>query len=571
MSIVDKEREAWINKGKAVLKPINGSRAIKFHGGTTVLWQIWILLEFIFTFSTVWAEPESEVKGGAFVLPPVLSEPPGDQGKGKGSAISKIVFFGNHVIKSEDLEFHIAAFLHRPIQRIELEQLRNSITQLYIQRGYVNSGAIVPDNAIHDGMLSIQIIEGAISETRFQGGNALNKRYLTSRLTRQGEPLNVNLLEERMRVLLTDPLFEQINARLVPGSELGSAILDINVKRARNFGLAFEASNYQAPAVGSSFLGLSGWIRNLTTWGDVLDISARASAGSNHYDLGWEIPIVASRTLLNFRVARGSSSVIEEPLDSLNIESEVNSEEIGLSHPIVDNARQRFALGITYGNRENKTTLDGEPFSFVAGEQTGHTVVRDWRFHQDFLQRFDKHAISLRSTLIWGTNNIDGDPLVPGHPNRRFFLWTGQGQTSSSLWNGRAELVSRIIYQHSKDTLTPVERVSLGGRYSVRGYRENQLVRDKGYLLSAELRWPILGDMRSTQNLSLVPFLDYASAANHGGASEKLASAGLGVQWNFKRFDGELFYGKQLKKPASESNGDLQDHGIHARVRFKIF
>ena len=116
----------------------------------------------------------------------------------------------------------------------------------------------------------------------------------------------------------------------------------------------------------------------------------------------------------------------------------------------------------------------------MAGEETGHTVVHDWRFHQDFLQRFDKHAISLRSTLTWGDNNIDGDQLVPGQPEHRFFVWMGQAQTSSNLWDGRGDFVSRITFQHTKDTLTPVERVSLGGRYSVRGYRENQLVQDKG-------------------------------------------------------------------------------------------
>ena len=198
-------------------------------------------------------------------------------------------------------------------------------------------------------------------------------------------------------------------------------------------------------------------------------------------------------------------------------------------------------------------------------------MVRDWRFFQDFLQRFDKHVISLRSTFVFGDNNVNGEPIIPGQPDHRFSFWVGQGQTASSLWDGRAELVTRATYQHTNDTLTPVERLSLGGRYSVRGYRENQLVRDKGYTLSAELHYPLFGDPRSKKQLTLIPFVDFASASNTEGNTEKLASAGLGIQWNFKRFDGELFYGKQLKKPTVESTGDLQDHGIHFRVRFNVF
>jgi hemolysin activation/secretion protein len=533
---------------------------------------IFILLALTFLCSPARADSESstnQVEEKIFELPPI--SPIENSGHDDTLIVSTIIFEGNSAIQADEITSHVSSFLKRRILKIELEQLRQSVTQLYIQRGYVNSGAIIPDGAYKDGILRVKIIEGAIVETRTEGLNALNPRYLTSRLVRKGQPLNVAVLEERMRVLLTDPLFDQINARLVPGGELGAAVLDIKVKRARRFGLSAEASNYQAPAVGSTFISLNGWARNLTTWGDVLDLSARASEGSNHCDLGWEIPLFGSRTLLNVRAAHGSSSVIEEPLDSLNIDSDVNSEEIGVSHPFIDTARRKFTLGVSYGNRENRTSLDGQPFSFVAGEQTGHTIVRDWRFFQDFLQRFDKHVIALRSTLAWGNNNVDNESVIPGQPNRRFFLWVGQGQTASSLWDGRAELVSRVIYQHTPDTLTPVERLSLGGRYSVRGYRENQLVRDKGYMFSAELRYPILGEARSKQQLTLVPFVDYASASNHGGGNEKLASIGLGLQWNFKRLDGELFYGKQLKRPSVESNGDLQDHGIHFRVRLDVF
>ena len=272
-------------------------------------YRIGIALALIFAACAIRADPEPKTNGDVFALPPV--SPTQIDPRDENLVISKIVFIGNRAIKSEEIEAHIAVFRNRSIQRTALEQLRNSVTQLYIQRGYVNSGAIISDDAFKDGVLSIRIIEGTIADIRIEGIGALNDRYLTGRLIRSGEPLNVNLLEERMRVLLTDPLFEQINARLVPGGELGAAVLDVKAKRAKNYGLAIEASNYQAPAVGSSFASLIGWVRNLTTWGDKFDASVRASEGSNHYDLGWEIPLLGGRTLLNLRAAQGSSSVIE--------------------------------------------------------------------------------------------------------------------------------------------------------------------------------------------------------------------------------------------------------------------
>ena len=305
-----------------------------------------LVLGLILFYHPAIADSESEINQGehkTFTLPPASRDD-----LNNNLVVTSIVYEGNSAIKAEEITNHVAAFLNHSIQKIELEQLRQSVTQLYVQRGYVNSGAIIPENAFQNGVLRLKIVEGSILETRIEGMNSLNQRYLTSRLIRKGEPLNVTVLEERMRILLTDPLFDQINARLVPGSELGTAVLDLKVKRARNFGLSAEASNYQAPAVGSTFAGLNGWVRNLTTWGDLLDLSVRASEGSNHYDLGWEIPLFGSRTLLNLRVSRGSSSVIEEPLDSLNIDSDVNNEEIGVSHPSstppAENSRSAFLM-----------------------------------------------------------------------------------------------------------------------------------------------------------------------------------------------------------------------------------
>ena len=485
--------------------------------------------------------------------------------------VSKVTFTCNTSIGSDELHKHIAPFLGIPLRPLQLEQLRQSVTQLYVDRGFATSGAIIPPEAFKDGVLQIRIVEGKVVETRVQGNERLREAYVTSRLIRQNEPLQMSVLEERMRLLLTDPLFEQINARLLPGPTLGTAILDVTVKRQNPYGLSLSASNYQAPAVGSSFAEIDGWVRNLTTWGDTLSLSVRGNESSNGYDLGWAIPVLGRSTMINLRYSKGASSVTEEPLDALDIDSRVTTKEIGISYPFIDTARRRLATGLTFGERENRTTLLGEPFSFVAGEQTGRTVVRDWRWHQEFLQRFDKHAISLRSTFTWGKNNVNGEPPVDGQPSSNFSLWLGQVQTVSSVFSGTAQVVTRATYQHSANVLVPLERLSLGGRYSVRGYRENQLVRDNGYNLSAELHYPLVGDDQSKRRVTLIPFVDLGGGKNRDAESEQLASAGLGLNWRFARFEGELFYGKRLKTPKVNAQGDLQDHGIHIQLRFNVF
>ena len=70
--------------------------------------------------------------------------------------------------------------------------------------------------------------------------------------------------------------------------------------------------------------------------------------------------------------------------------------------------------------------------------------------------------------------------------------------------------------QISADPLLSIERFAIGGRDTVRGYRENQLVRDSGVVASAELRIPLWRDSLRRPLLELVPFMDYGTGWNDG-------------------------------------------------------
>ena len=65
--------------------------------------------------------------------------------------------------------------------------------------------------------------------------------------------------------------------------------------------------------------------------------------------------------------------------------------------------------------------------------------------------------------------------------------------------------------------LPTLEQFAVGGVDSVRGYQENQLVRDQGLTASLELRVPVLRK-QERDVLEAVPFFDVGYAINHGDA-----------------------------------------------------
>ena len=135
--------------------------------------------------------------------------------------------------------------------------------------------------------------------------------------------------------------------------------------------------------------------------------------------------------------------------------------------------------------------------------------------------------------------------------------------------------MARGTVQLANEALLAPEQFSVGGVYSVRGYRENQLVRDKGYLGSLELHLPVLQGRRQGNLLTVVPFFDVGGGWNNeltnsfngsDSAHETITSAGVGVliepaDW----LRAQAFWGHAFTDFAAPEHS-LQDSGFHFSV-----
>lgn len=122
--------------------------------------------------------------------------------------------------------------------------------------------------------------------------------------------------------------------------------------------------------------------------------------------------------------------------------------------------------------------------------------------------------------------------------------------------------------------------MALGGRFSVRGYRENQLVRDNAWLASLEFRIPVVREQRWADLLQIAPFVDVGRGWNRSKPTsdpQALASIGLGLRGAFTvpapfsvRPQFEVYWGVPLKR-VETPGGDLQDQGLHVQLVVALF
>jgi hemolysin activation/secretion protein len=420
--------------------------------------------------------------------------------------------------------------------------------------------------------LTVRIVEGKVDAVQLHGLERLNENYVKNRLlANENSPLNINELQINFQKLLTDPLIKQMNGRIIPSNEVGHSILDVAVTRARAYHWSLLGNNYRPPSIGAEAFGLNISVNNLTGYGDTIDFSFFTSEGSNRYSGGFKMPLTASDTQAFFHFDEGDSSLIESPLNNVNINSQIHSLEGGFSQPLINNLEQKLIVGTLLAVRENETYIFGNnSFPFIGNNGSNQATV--WRAFQDYTQHWQKHALALRSTFSLGINALGATPKTNNQPSGEFFAWLGQGQYAYLLHEDTGtQAVIRGNAQFSDLPLLPLERLAVGGVNTVRGYRENYLVRDQGYNVSFELHLPLIGGAdngdKVLHRLSLIPFVDYGEAWNHGESAASIYSVGIGCQWQYRFLQTEVFYGYALNHPVNKQSGDIQDDGVHFQLK----
>ena len=489
--------------------------------------------------------------------------------------LKRIELEGATVLDAKSITVVTEKYVNREIDSEELENLRTELTRLYVERGYINSGVIVPDQNVVDGTLRLRAVEGTLAGIEITGEDLrLRLRYLTSRLALgSGRVLNLNSLREAITVLQQDGLVERINAEIVPGLGRGEALLRARVQEARPYQIGVGINNHRNASVGEFRGELFAVHRNLTGWGDRLELRYGETRGLNDYFIGYTVPITVYDTLLSVSNTRSKAGVIESPLRPLNIRSDSETTAIGLDQPVYRKGETSIRLGASYERRKSETFILDTPFSFTPGIPDGNASAALWRVSTNWLNRDTQQVLSARLQLTLGTTNAIDPKTGPSVPDHSFAVWLGQFQWARRLPALGGQLIARFEFQETQDVLLAMERYGLGGAYTVRGFRENQLLRDRGRLVSIEYRHPLYGkdDPSSPQ---IAPFLDYGRSANRDGTDvspESIAGAGVGLLWAPNRHLNLQLYAARSSRHFPVTERTLQDRGIHFAAVWTAF
>lgn len=472
------------------------------------------------------------------------------------------------------------------------------VNRAFLGAGFINSGLVVAPASSAE-VLDLRIVYGGLAapapdepalSVDFARGDAkgLNRDYVRDRMpaaTRR--PLSAIALEREFRLLAEDPAIRTVNADLRPGSRPGEASLAVSVYPQDRFDLYVTAANNRAPTVGGERLAVGGSVRNALVAGDFLSAEGGITEGLEDVSVGYGLPFLSPRNTLSVRAAFNDAAIVAEPLTLLDIQAKDRSAEIGLTRrfleePLLPTAEpgrwspaRALSAGVLLTRRISKTYLMDEPFSFAPGSVNGRSEYTAVRLIGDYVSRNVDQVLAVSVT---GTLGLDGTGTdIPGVPTPRddFLAVLGQVNYARRLNGQGLELRARLTGQFTDSVLYSGERLSAGGENTVRGYRENLLLADKGVIASVELAYPLnLSRNRSRGGFdwgafTVSAFADGAYLRNHKPPQPEgeIYSIGASLAWTpADAFFARLTYADALNDLSLAGNKDLQDRGVQFRV-----
>lgn len=287
------------------------------------------------------------------------------------------------------------------------------------------------------------------------------------------------------------------------------------------------------------------------------------------YNTSYTIPWNVYDGTIGFSYDNSNSEIIEEEFLDLDIDSKTETYGFNLRQPLTRDPNQEFALGFGLDLRRRNTSLGDEPFSFSIGPENGRSNTTVLKFSQDWVKRDLSTVLAARSQLNFGIDAFDATINDTG-TDGKFFAWQGQFQWVEQL-SPRVLLITRVGGQFTDDSLLSLERFSLRGVNTVRGYAENRLVTDSGVLGTLELRIPVTNN---PSTLLLNSFIEFGTSWNNDEPDPEdatIASVGMGIDWNIGTgFGLNIDYGVPLLEVDDEGDS-VQENGFHVAFKYQPF
>ena len=448
--------------------------------------------------------------------------------------VKHIVIIGNTRINTATLHALVAQAEGRQLTLSQLNAYVTQITDYYHSHGYPLAQAFIPAQTIHDGNVTVEVVEAHYGVIHLDNHSLVNTPLLMDTISslHSGAVVEQDGMSHDL-LLLSDIPGVQTSATLKPGQTVGTSDLNLVANPTPSVNGNVTADNYGNTYTGRARLGGTVNIIDPLHQGDVLSVSGLTTgADMNYARLSYE-------TLLNGEGMRagGSYSALHYMLGSTlsNLDG-YGTAEIGslwVKQPLIRSTDLNLYGQLQY---DHLYLLDN----------IGVSNIHTDRQLDNWTASLYGDASTKGSNGTWNLGVTSG--RVDYSNNAAQLADAASANTQGGFTKGNASFTylqalnaSNALYlalsgQAASTNLDISQQMIAGGPYTVRAYDMGVLSGDSGYLGTLELRhdlgemhgqWQLVG-FYDTETLQVNKSL-WAGAGSTNSAT--LSGAGFGVNW----------------------------------------
>jgi hemolysin activation/secretion protein len=435
--------------------------------------------------------------------------------------LSAVNVEGSTVFTSEQLAQSFEPYLASRIGQAELEKIAADITARYRRAGYLLSYAMIPEQSVQSGIVTIRVVEGYIDHVDLLGDakSASAIRAIVARL-REDRPLRSATLERILGL-----------ARETPGVVMGEVRIGRSAANPAQHQLtiALGADRYRALLYSDNRGTIEGArirrcsslvLSSVAVPGDQLQVDLFAIP-SNHFryyygQLKGSVPLNADGLRLSASASYGDEFQRFAGPDQRGMSRQFIAD---LSYPLVKSRASSMVGHFSLSDWKSREKLGSSAF-----QRDNLQVARGWiEFSKASRTRVDGR-ITLSRGFDLGAPRGVGDPLASRPFGKaEFTKVTADLQVARSL-SEKVGFRFDSSAQLSLDPLLAPEEFALGGSRIGRAFDFNAVTGDSGFGGMLELNYRLGDKAKSVKGLELFAYAD------GGGAFRKHQSAGLPKQ-----------------------------------------
>ena len=402
------------------------------------------------------------------------------------------VLEGLYVPDREQLEEDMGSLLGRAVTIDYLKEIKHAVVRYYRSCGYPLVAVSIPAGQdITDGVIFVRVEVATLGKVKVEGARYFSEEHLKKQVSlHEGDKIASSVVIADLTWLNNNP-FRLVNIFYEQGDALGQTdlVLEVHDRFPLRIYGGYQNSGNQYTEE-ARWLGGFNW-GNVFGWDHQLSAQYISSPNTHNwrgYSFDYVAPLPWRHTISFF-----GSYVISNPNFGPSFGIEGKSCQLSARYtiplPVVKKIRQEVFLGYDFKQTNNFTDFFNVPVTdtlmdisqFLLGyngtldDKRGVTSLSASIYwgpggmtHHNHSHDFSAERVGVRSQYIYGRINLDRITRLPMN-----FSWVCSG-----------------MLQQSSGELLPSEQVALGGYLSIRGYDENLVNGDRGYLVKNEIRTP---------------------------------------------------------------------------------